>query len=152
MEKALSDIIKAATLGFAIAVTSINSNYSFILGSGINLWCKDGHMQDIVDDPDFGAHFIYGYFENDVYCDHNNQGLSNLKNIKEDDTISIVYHGKVTQYNCICVEEMIVDMAGQIRDEAGNYMGDSFGPCTVIYTCKGSKRLVTIWEEKYERD
>lgn len=145
----LTEIAKAAAIGFAIAVTSIKPYYSYIYGDhDIRLWCKDGHAQEIVDDKDFGAHFYYGEYENEVFCDHCNQCFSTLKYIKVDDEITIVYGGKVREMKCVAIETMSVDDQGHIRDKDGLYMGDSYAPCTVLYTCKGKKRLVTIWEEK----
>ena len=145
----LTDLAKAAALGFAIAVTSIKPYYSYIYGDyDLRLWCKDGSSQAIVD-SEFGAHFYYGYYENEIFADHCNQTFSSLKYIKIGDEITIVYGGKVKEMKCIAIEIMSVDDQGHIRDKDGNYMGDSYAPCTVLYTCKGKKkRLVTIWEEK----
>lgn len=144
----LTELAKAAAIGFAIAVTSIKPYYSYIIGDQIKLWCKDGYSQEIVD-SEFGAHFYYGEYENEIFADHCNQVFSVLKYIKVNDEITIVYGGKVREMKCTAVETMSVDDQGHIRDKDGQYMGDSYAPCTVLYTCKGKKkRLVTIWEEK----
>lgn len=143
----MEKIALAITLGMAYVATLMNPKLSFLKNDYISLWCKDGWAQDIVDDKDFGAHFWYGEYENEVFADHCNQVFSTLKCVKVGDKLTIVYQGKVREVTCTDIEVMKVDSQGHIRDREGLYMGDSYSPCVVLYTCKGKDRLVTIWKE-----
>lgn len=142
----MKDIMLAITLGMAFVATSMNSKLSFLKNDYISLWCKDGSSQDIVD-SEYGAHFYYGEYENECFADHCNQVFSTLKCVKIGDKLTIVYQGKTREVTCTDIEVMKVDAQGHIRDSEGLYMGDSYSPCVVLYTCKGKDRLVTIWKD-----
>lgn len=123
-----------------------------------NYWilhCKNSSQQEVVDDINLGAHFYYGIYNNEVFCDHNNQVFKDLKNIKIGDKCHVYYyHHKHKDRILVCkaIEIMKVDDQGHIRDKDGLYMGDAYAPCVILYTCYGKDRLVTIWDEYLPSD
>lgn len=142
----MKELALSISLGFAYVATLMNPTLSFLKNDYISLWCKDGYSQEIVD-SEFGAHFYYGEYENEVFADHCNQVFSTLKCVKIGDKLKLVYQGKIREVTCTDIEVMKVDSQGHIRDREGLYMGDSYSPCVVLYTCKGKDRLVTIWKD-----
>lgn len=148
----MMDWIKELTIGFALAVTVLHPEMSYITNDYLSVWFKDGYttqkLQEITDEKDYGAHYQYGqYYYNDVFCDHCNQSFRVLKDVEIGDTLTLVYKCTVSKYKCTHIETMKVSDDGQIRDKNGNYMGEDYYPCIVLYTCKAKDRLVTIWEE-----
>ena len=113
--------IKELTIGFALAVTVLHPEMSYIMNDYLSVWFKDGHAQEIVDDSQYGAHFQYGkYYYNNVFADHCDQSFRVLKDVEIGDTLTLVYKCTVTKYKCTHIETMKVSDDGQIRDKNGN--------------------------------
>ena len=70
------------------------------------LHCKDATIktiQNVVDNPNIGAHFYYGEFNNDVFADHCNQAFKDLKYVNVGDTLRIYYRRQIKDYTCVAV-------------------------------------------------